>query len=328
MKVLYITSGFPGIYQFFDNCIVNEMNNDDHICKSFNHFQGIDSLKLIVLKFEPDLVFTLTGFILPKEMTDWLRSKNIKLAVWMTEDPYYMDTSIGLASHYDYVFTIDSSSLEVYREKGHPNVYLLPLGTDPNIFSPKPNVDEQQINDICLVGYPYPERIDIINLLLKETSYTVQVVGGNWKDNLLQWSENKQLKIIDWSPPDTVAYYYNNAKIILNTHRPHDLAENQNSMGIINSSINNRTFDVAASGAFQLISYKPDLRNYFTEEEMVSFQKEEDLLNKIDHFMKHKEERKKIAVSAREKVLNQHTFLHRTKEIISTVKESGIDFLA
>ncbi|KAB2488079.1 CgeB family protein [Priestia endophytica] len=323
MKILYIFSGFPGIYYFFDNFIINELNNEDHICKGFNHFEGMDSLKLNVLEFEPDLVFTMTGFILPEQMTEWLKDQKNKLAVWMTEDPYYMDKTVEIINRYDYIFTIDRASLEHYQKNGHPHVYLLPLGTDPNTFSPSTHSDEQELIDICLVGYPYPDRIELIKFLLKETQYTIEVVGGKWKDELREWSKDQRLKITDWQPPHKVVNYYNNAKIILNTHRPQDLVENNNSMGIISKSINNRTFDVASCGAFQLISHQPDLRYYFSEKEMVSFESQEELIEKIHFYIKNEEKRKEIALNAREVVLKHHTFAHRIKEIIAIVQKNN-----
>ncbi|MGG1368246.1 glycosyltransferase [Priestia megaterium] len=325
MRILYIPSGFSGVYHFFDDCIVRECNNEDNTCSLFNHYKGFNSLKSKVEEFKPDLVLTLTGFLLSSKMTEWLKSQNIKLAVWMTEDPYYMDASISVISRYDYVFTIDRSALEFYLETCHPNAYLLPLGTDSNIFSSKIDVDEKQMHDICLVGFPYPERINIINLLLEKTSYSIQVVGTKWKDELEQWKENKLLKIIDWSAPEIVARYYNNAKIVLNTHRPYDLGENKNSMKIINKGINNRTFDVAACGAFQLISYQSDLYRYFSENEMVAFKGEEDLLSKICFYINNEKKRKQIAIKAREKVLKHHTFANRIKELTTIIQKNSFN---
>ncbi|MGG1073107.1 glycosyltransferase [Priestia megaterium] len=320
MKILYIPSGFPGIYDFFDHCIVSELNKEDHVCKSFNHFEGADSLKTNVLKFQPDIVFTMTGFILPPTMIEWLKYQKIKLGVWMTEDPYYMDKTIKLIKSYDYVFTIDKASQNIYQENGHRKVYYLPLGTDPNIFSPSITSASEKSHDICLVGYPYPDRIELIKLLLKQSTYNIHVVGGKWNNELQEWNEDNRLKITDWKPPHEIPRYYNTAKIIINTHRPHDLAENNNSMGIINTSINNRTFDVAACRAFQLISHQPDLRDYFSEEEMVSFKNQGEFLDKIRFYIKNNEKREEIALKSREIVLKNHTFSHRLKKIIELVQ--------
>ncbi|WP_257958811.1 CgeB family protein [Bacillus sp. V3-13] len=263
----------------------------------------------------------MTGFILPKEMTEWLKGQNYKTAVWMTEDPYYMDRTIEIINDYDYVFTIDRAALDCYREEGHPNIFHLPLGTDPNTFIPSKNPEEQKKDDICLVGYPYPQRIELIKFLLHNTQYTIHVVGGKWSDELTHVKQDHRLKITDWKPPQEVAHYYNSAKIILNTHRPHDLAENNNSMGIINKSINNRTFDIAACGAFQLITEELDLRSYFSEEEIISFEGDEDLLEKIDFYINNDKERKRISLNAREKVLKYHTFAHRIRELTAIAQE-------
>ena len=84
--------------------------------------------------------------------------------------------------------------------------------------------------------------------------------------------------------PSIVADFYNGANIVLNTHRPFNLKQNQNRLGIEGKTINNRTFDVAACGSFQLIEFKEDLPNHFIEdEEMVSFRSDQELLKKIDY---------------------------------------------
>jgi spore maturation protein CgeB len=158
---------------------------------------------------------------------------------------------------------------------------------------------------------------------LKETHYTIHVVGGLWNSVFEEGNEEKRLKITDWKPPHEVPDCYNSAKIILNTHRPHDLAENKNSVGVINRSINNRTFDVSACGAFQLISHQPDLRDYFSEEEIVSFENNEDLLHKIHFYLKNEQKRKQIALNAREKILKHHTFVHRIKELLTLIQQDS-----
>jgi spore maturation protein CgeB len=218
------------------------------------------------------------------------------------------------------VFTIDTAALKVYKEAGHNKVYYLPLGTDPGIYHPTAS-QRQYESDICLVGYPYPDRIKIIQYLLEQTNYSIQVVGGQWDNKLLKSKRSSKLSIHShWIPPAIAEHYYNSASINLNTHRPFQLKQNKNVKAIMNQSINNRTFDIASCGAFQLLEYKPDLHLHFADgEEIISFKSYEDLLKKVKYYMSHAEERKNISDQTREKVLSNDTFIHRLNEMFNKI---------
>lgn len=317
MKILYIPSGFFGVYPFFDQSIINEFTNQGYECKTFSHYNGITSFKKSLHTFTPDFVLTMAGLMMPEDMLTFLKKHGIKVAVWLTEDPYYIDVTSKIIFNYDYVFTVDKRALDVYHQLNHSDSYLLSLGTDTDIFKPK--ATNLIFKDLCLVGFPYPERIQLIKFLLEHSSYNIRVVGNEWEQHLGKWKKNERLHVMNWITPHKVADCYNSAKIILNTHRPHDLKENKNTRGVIGESINNRTFDIAACQAFQLISHKPELHSCFTHEEIVSFHTLDELLHKINYYITHDKERKKIAARAKNKVLAQHLFQHRLLEMVTKI---------
>ncbi|WP_227939404.1 CgeB family protein [Alkalihalobacillus deserti] len=320
MKVLYISSGYGKIYTFFDQCILKELNNIKHVkAKSFKLSKGLSHLKSECRLFQPDIVLTLVGDKLPSEMLQWLKKMKFKIALWLTEDPYYIDRAIKHLPNYDYVFTIDIAALKYYHLQGFNNVYHLPLGTDPNTFSPK-SFKKKYVSDICLIGYPYRSRVTIIKKLLKESSYRI-IVSGGWQEHL---EESDQLQIIrGWLPPQKVATYYSNAKIVLNTHRSYNEEMNENRIGVNNQSVNNRTFDIAACGGFQLIEHKEDLTTHFLKgEEIISFKSQQDLLEKVVHFFKNDKMREDIKEKGRQRVLLEHTFHHRLTKMINTISGS------
>ncbi|MNI82927.1 Spore protein YkvP [compost metagenome] len=115
--------------------------------------------------------------------------------------------------------------------------------------------------------------------------------------------------------------YYNGSKIVLNIHRPSDEKYNKNRTGIIAKSINNRTFDAASCEAFQLVDSKEELVKHFEEgKEIISYQDNNDLLEKIHYYIAHDEERKRIAKKARKRVLTSHTFQHRIDHLLMKVQ--------
>lgn len=324
MRILYITSGYFGIYQFFDQSILNTLKEKGHFCRHINLYsalgKGFSKFQRKTRLFHPDLVLTMNGFVLTKEISDWLKEEGITCAVWMSEDPYYIDLGLDVMNRYDYLFTIDSASLETYKKHGHPNAHLLPLGTDDSTFAPQ-KMDDWK-SDVCLVGFPYPDRVEIIQKLLEETTYSITVAGGTWKEILEQHSSNHRLNIIDWIPPEHVSRLYHEAKVVINTHRPHDLEVNQNSLQLKNRSINNRTFDIAANESFQLISHMPDLRTYFAEDEVPSFSSFEELKQLLGFYIPRSAERLVYAKKARKKAVSEHTFQHRMNTMLSIIGSS------
>lgn len=323
MKILYISSGHSGIYEWFDNWIKIELGKK-HEIQFYQSNQGLPTLQVLTEQYQPDLALTLIGYSLQTPMLDLLKQKGVKTAVWLTEDPYFMDRTLLLLDHYDYVFTIDTAALQLYQKMGHKQSFHLPLGTNEEVFKPK-IAEKKYQSDICFVGYPYPERVKYIQLLLQHTPYKIIVVG-NWRHLLRGFRRNPNLVIYEgWIAPPIVVNIYNGAKIVLNTHRPFNLNHNQNKLGIVGKSINNRTFDVASCAAFQLIEFKEDLPLHFIEnEEIISYTTLEQLFEKIHYYVHADEERETIAHKARKRVLNEHTFQHRLEKMISIIEGSSV----
>ncbi len=320
MKILYIPSGFKRIYESFDQSIIKELAELHLEVRSFNILSGLDRLQSVIRSFRPNLVLTMVGVKMPLKIITWLRKQSIPTAIWLTEDPYYIDRSINLIPNFDYVFTIDTAALEFYQKQGYKQCYYLPLGADPLIYRPSSSNTSQKY-DLCLVGYPYPDRVQLIKLLLSKTPYTVLVVGVKWDQYLKNIRHHCNLFINSkWLPPKTINQYYHQSNIVLNTHRPYDLKENQNSLSIINKSVNNRTFEIACCGAFQLIDDKADVSPHFKEEkEIISFHSDEDFLKKVNHYLLHPQKREKIAKNGQEKALREHTFKHRLEQLLSII---------
>ncbi|KON88349.1 hypothetical protein AF332_17090 [Sporosarcina globispora] len=318
MRILFITSGYQGIYDWFESWIHDELKKEHKVI--FYYFnQGVKELESILQSFKPEMALTLVGYKMPIAIVEFLKQYGVKTSIWLTEDPYNIDRSIGLMNDFDYLFTIDTAALEFYKKKGLKRAYHLPLAANPNVFIPK-KVPGEFESDICFVGYPYPDRIQLLEFILEKTSYKVRVIG-NWSRYLRSYWQNSNLNIDEgWVEPPIVANYYNGAKIVLNSHRPSNLRQNKNKLGIAGKSINNRTFDVAACAAFQLIEFREDLSNHFVEnEEIIAFRSMKDLLEKVHYYMKADKERELIAHKARIRVLKEHTFQHRLEQMLSVI---------
>jgi len=322
MKVLFISSGFTGIYPFFEDSIVAAFITLNHSIHKIAPKYTNETIEWIE-RFNPDFVLTFVGYKTDDQLLQLLKKNGAALGVWLTEDPYYIDQSILLIEKYDYIFTIDLGAYEFYKRKfPAKNIHHLPLGSDPSLYYPSNSLIQDSLYDLCLVGYPYPNRIDLINHILDQTSHTILLAGPNWK----KYFNNKtdRLMILNqWMEPGVVSKIFSYSKIVLNPHRPFNFNKNQNSLGIESRSINNRTFDIAASGEFQLIENKLDLSQHFdTSQEIVPYGDFNECVHLIKQFVDDEQSRNFYKQNAREKLLKSHTFVHRVELLLKQISEN------
>ena len=316
MKILLISSGYSGIYPYFEKAIEEAFIFFDHIVTKIHPKHTIEAIEIIE-SFKPDVIITMVGFNIDEKLMDFLKKMNSTRCIWLTEDPFYIDMSIHLVRDYDYIFTIDIGAFEYYKKKfPQKHIYHLPLGTDPLLYYA--DHKEEYLYDVCLVGYPYPERINLVNQLLTHTPYSLILVGPFWKKFIKNHKHTNRLTIINrWMEPETVRSLFNRSKIILNPHRTYNFHKNKNTLEIENKSINNRTFDIAACGGFQLLSNKPDLQMHFDiTQDMVVYSRSEECIELVKQFINDENSRNFYRRNAQKKVVENHTFTHRVGFIL------------
>lgn len=87
------------------------------------------------------------------------------------------------------------------------------------------------------------------------------------------------------------------------------------------SHLNLSTFNITSTGVFMLTNYIDSLLEFFDEEkEIICFRDLDDLGEKIGYYLLHPEEAKEIASNAQKRVLKEHTFVHRMREVIRIVE--------
>ena len=93
------------------------------------------------------------------------------------------------------------------------------------------------------------------------------------------------------------------------------------SLRSIKSGIPQRAFDIMGSGGFLLSNYQEDfLENFTPRRDFVCYESEKDLLQKVDYYLTHEEERISIAKNGHDKVAAMHTYRSRVREMIWQIK--------
>ena len=77
------------------------------------------------------------------------------------------------------------------------------------------------------------------------------------------------------------------------------------------TAVNQRVFDVPAAGGFVLSDGQEDLHALFAEDEMVTFECPEEVLDRARYYVRHPHRRAELSARARARVLSDHTYAHR-----------------
>lgn len=304
-------SGFTGV--------TDNINNE--MVRAKAHGRYIESLSEIVLdsviEKPVDILICLAQAPMSTKVLQEIRKRGIITALWFVEDYNRFTTWQAYAKHFDYIFTIQKDDcINAVKAAGCPNVYYVPTACDPVIHHPLQNpLSSQEQNrwgsDVSFVGAGYHNRQQLFAYL---TGYNFKIWGTEWPDcrpfDKLVQDEGRRIS------PEEYIKIFNSSKINLNLHS----STERDGVDPSGDFINPRTFELAASGNFQLTDPRAYLTDVFTPgEDIVTFQNIRELKEKIDYYLVHEEERKKITTKARKIVLEKHTYQHRLEDMLSFI---------
>ncbi|WP_051217303.1 CgeB family protein [Paenibacillus assamensis] len=318
LRILYIPQGFEAI---------------DHGCsialsKMSSAYAEAHPSRLVdeAQRFKPDLIVVLNALhVFPQEHPEhiiWAKQQGIKTAIWFVDDPYFTQDTAVLAPYYDFVFTHEQQCVPFYKQLGCRHVYHLPLAAATERFRPIRS-DYRYCHDICFIGNGFWNRVAFFDSYADQLmKYDICIAGGYWDRMVSHARWGKRLRS-GWVPLEESVYYYNSSKIILNIHRPHEQgADNRNTFDLPAQSINPRTYEIAACGAFQLTDVRSDLAQMYTPGwDIETFQTGEELMQKIEYYLHHEEERMRIAMRSLQTTFMRHTFEHRVHHMLDIIEK-------
>lgn len=263
---------------------------------------------------KPDLVLIIKGESILPEALKKIKEADIPVVTWWMDDPlfeWFEDLPVAYENIYnslrffDHFFIFDSYHIPRLKRLGARNVHWLPLAVDPNDYHPFALSDTELSyygSDISFAGSAFRFRGRI---LINLVDFDLQIWGGNWQNEKLKKLTVKEGIL----PPEEVVKVYNATKINLNLTHPQSVF-----------GPNLRVFEVLAAGGFLMTEDLADLHKLFKiGKEIVCYKNIEDLKDKIKYYLAHPEKRKAIAEAGHKKVVENHTYLHRMKELLEIV---------
>ena len=105
---------------------------------------------------------------------------------------------------------------------------------------------------------------------------------------------------------------YSGSTLSLNHHHPmNDIV-----------GVNTRTFELAASGACQVVDWKDELSPLFKPgEEVVAYRDLDELRRQLDFYLAHPDEARAIGQNALKRALGEHTLRHRIEEMLAVLAD-------
>lgn len=205
-------------------------------------------------------------------------------AYWAIDTHVDFEWALKRSRSFDFVFVAQRDGAEKLKQSGVVHAEWLPLACDPEIHGSKPMETQY---DISFVGNFFPgERGDLIQLLTER-----------YPNSFFGQTDYREMSAL-----------YSKSKIIFNRS--------------IKNDINMRVFEALASGSL-LITNELDengLSSLFQDElHLVTYQCKEELIQRIDFYLDHENERERIARNGCTEVLKSHTYKDRMQTILDIV---------
>ena len=276
--------------------------------------QGLAHLAAIS---EPDWALIICAMGLHPNAVYALRRIGLRVACWFTESPYNREQELRFAALCDVAFVNERSEVAAYQAAVAPGGRALYLqhAYDPTVHRPDgPLPIDADRADVLFVGTGFENR----QIVFENIDWTA--VGARSGGVHLRglWpgvrSPNRLAAVVRQGCVlnEETARLYRGAKVVLNLHRAHATAE----------SMNPRTLEVAACGAFQVADRRAEISDVFGDSDSVPMFDADDpweLACLLRRALADPAWRTACAADARRRVAS-HTFEARARRILETLR--------
>lgn len=350
MRVLYcfpsLESVYAGrfIFEGYHNAFVDMghafrpfTSNDDlqHVLDEFSpniFIYSLNAYQLGILDLELLKRYRQRGLIVFCQVRAWNETANIRVEAMSSALKFHEHhVSLirgGLAGDvFWHWFEQDEPLMDGFTKATGRTFETIHLAADKTQYFPQPDCRFEC--DLCYVGSYLPLKRAFFrkHVLPLRRSYDIRIYGSDWTlGNRLLGKVQKAGQYFNIDPLKKVRSLglpvaderklYSSARISLNVH--------EEQVKVSNCEINERTFKILACGGFQLSDNVRLLRRFFTERELIIAESTDDWFDKIEFYMKNPERRSEIAAAGRDKVLREHTYHNRVRQIVDLASAASV----
>lgn len=237
-------------------------------------------------------------------------------SLYKEKDPF-LSTSLSQKQKEKFAGYIDSQSEKSsygldYIEKSVSDEDIAALkASDKNFYCSDRSVMDLDhfvaVNDYISPHMAYLERVKLFNYIARKTDYRMHLFTRSDTAEL-----DKKVCVHEGvSTLKEMPFVFRQSKINLNC-----------TMRSIQTGIPQRIWDVLACRGFLITNNQPEIHEYFTVgKHLETYDSDEELLEKINYYLTHDDEREKIANAGYEEVVAKHDILQRIISIIATISK-------
>lgn len=265
-------------------------------------------IEVVCYEWWPDVVIIVSGFFLPPELYDLIRSRRHHLVLWLTESPYEDERQLLQASRADTVIINDPTNIDAFRQH-NPRTFYIPHGYDPAVHYVG---DGETSWDFAFVGTGYPSRIGFFEQV--DWTGLNATFAGNWAHvtddsplaSLLMHERGECIDNRD------AAELYRRTKMSANLYRREAEAEHL----VHGWAMGPREVELAACGTFFLREPRGESDEVLGM--LPSFTSTAEFNDLLRWWLRHDTLRVDLARKAREAVANR-SFAHTTAQLLRII---------
>ncbi len=270
---------------------------------------------------------------------------------WYCNASYQFHLVKEIAPAYDYCLVPEKFRLNDYRKIGANPIYFQEAA-NPNVYKPY-NLPLKF--DVTFIGAAYGERLEYIQYLFNQ-GIDIQVWGPGWKNfsvnpifktkriakklmtaegwqkvkerlaGMVRAKELFQKKDKRIILPDKILgsplsdfemiQIYSCSKINLGFSSCGETHKTDKRI----LQIRLRDFEIPMSGGFYMVEYMPELEEFFKiEKEIVCYHSKEELVDKINYYLKNDSERERIRQAGYRRSISDHTWQKRFQKVFEQI---------
>ena len=254
-----------------------------------------------IIKIQPEIIFTIDQIGLSPPVYPFLQ-KRPQIISWFFDNPipFFEKGQFSRYSDNHHTFCWDRFYIPILNEMGvKKNLHYMPFATNPEIYQPTENTVYKY--DVSFVATFAPHRAKII-MQLAERGIKIDLFGND------PWKALSH-------PNITFHGFADNRTECPEIYRSSKINLNISSLQLV-QSLPIRIFDVGACKSFIITDHKKDAESLFNEDQLLIYKSIDDLVNKINYYLKHEEEREEIANNFYQKISTSFTYEKQVKKVL------------
>lgn len=303
---------------FYTNCsyLEKKMNKlgISNSQKGYNQAKQ-EEINRMYAEFQPEQILFVdfeAKFFSVDMLAEW--RKKSRIVFWFVDElAGHPEVEMYLSS-YD-VFVYEKSDVQYLQEKYNLHAQYCPVGY--NDAYENVNISMEKNIDITFIGSPFKRRLLLLELLAvatKKYHWTMKVYGPFceskyfWKSYLFRRKYPLLAECVENGSiiPEDAARVYASSKICLNIH------------GSANRSLNPRTFEIMATGSFELMDAHADYAGLVQPgKHLACFSDADELVSQVQYYLEHDTERELLASQGQKRVRNRYSMIHSLGQLLS-----------